>query len=36
MKCRVPAQRALDKTPPFNFHTDGKMSINTLIWEKVK
>jgi hypothetical protein len=23
-------------TPPFPFHTDGKMSINTLVWEKVK
>jgi Lipocalin-like domain len=23
-------------TPPFPFHTDGKMSINTLIWEKVQ
>jgi hypothetical protein len=23
-------------TPPFPFHTDGKMSINTLVWEKVQ
>jgi lipocalin-like protein len=23
-------------TPPFPFHTDGKMSINSLVWEKVK
>ena len=29
-------ERLVYKTPPFNFHTDGKMSINTLIWEKVK
>ena len=29
-------ERLVYKTPPFHFHTDGKMSINTLIWEKVK
>ena len=23
-------------TPPFPFHTDGKMSVNMLVWEKVK
>ena len=23
-------------TPPFPFHTDGKTSINTLVWEKVQ
>lgn len=23
-------------TPPFPFHTDGKISVNTLVWEKVK
>jgi molybdate transport system substrate-binding protein len=23
-------------TPPFPFHTDGKMSVNMLIWERVK
>jgi hypothetical protein len=23
-------------TPPFPFHTDGKMSVNTLVWEKVQ
>ncbi len=28
--------RLVYTTPPFHFHTDGKMSINTLIWEKVK
>jgi hypothetical protein len=22
-------------TPPFPFHTDGKMSVNMLVWEKV-
>ena len=29
-------ERLVYKTPPFNFHTDGKMSINTLIREKAK
>ena len=29
-------ERLVYTTPPFHFHTDGKMSINTLIWEKVK
>jgi hypothetical protein len=28
--------RLVYTTPQFHFHTDGKMSINTLIWEKVK
>ena len=23
-------------TPPFPFHTDGKISVNMLIWERVK
>ena len=23
-------------TPPFAFHTDGKVSVNVLVWEKVK
>jgi Lipocalin-like domain len=23
-------------TPPFPFHTDGKMSVNMLVWERVK
>ena len=23
-------------TPPFPFHTDGKMSVNMMVWEKVK
>jgi hypothetical protein len=29
-------ERLVYTTPPFRFHTDGKLSINTLIWEKVK
>lgn len=29
-------QRLVYSTPPFPFHTDGKMSINTLVWEKVQ
>jgi hypothetical protein len=28
-------ERLVYATPPFPFHTDGKMSINTLVWEKV-
>jgi hypothetical protein len=28
--------RLIYSTPPFPFHTDGKMSINTLVWEKVR
>jgi hypothetical protein len=28
--------RLIYSTPPFPFHTDGKMSVNTLVWEKVK
>ena len=27
-------ERLVYTTPAFRFHTDGKMSINTLIWEK--
>ena len=29
-------ERLVYATPPFPFHTDGKTSINTLAWEKVK
>ena len=29
-------ERLVYSTPPFPVHTDGKMSINTLVWEKVK
>jgi hypothetical protein len=29
-------ERLVYTTPPFPFHTDGKTSINTLAWEKVK
>jgi hypothetical protein len=29
-------ERLVYTTPPFHFHTDGKLSVNTLIWEKVK
>jgi hypothetical protein len=29
-------ERLVYTTPPFPFHTDGKMSINALVWEKVK
>jgi hypothetical protein len=29
-------ERLVYTTPPFHFHTDGKKSINTLVWEKVK
>jgi Lipocalin-like domain len=28
--------RLIYSTPPFPFHTDGKMSVNTLVWEKVQ
>jgi hypothetical protein len=28
--------RLVYTTPPFHFHTDGRLSVNTLIWEKVK
>src|ERR1043165_2058218 len=28
--------RIVYTTPPFRFHTDGKMSVNMLVWEKVK
>jgi hypothetical protein len=29
-------ERLVYTTPPFPFHTDGKTSINTLVWEKIK
>jgi hypothetical protein len=29
-------ERLVYTTPPFRFHTDGKMSINSLTWEKMK
>jgi hypothetical protein len=29
-------ERLVYTTPPFRFHTDGKMSINALAWEKMK
>ena len=29
-------ERIVYTTPPFRFHTDGKMSVNMLVWEKVK
>jgi len=29
-------ERLVYTTPAFPFHTDGKMSINMLVWEKVK
>jgi hypothetical protein len=29
-------ERLVYTTPAFRFHTDGKMSINMLIWEKLK
>jgi Lipocalin-like domain len=29
-------ERLVYSTPPFPFHTDGKMSINSLVWEKVQ
>lgn len=28
--------RLVYTTPPFHFHTDGKLSVNTLIWEKLR
>ena len=28
--------RLVYTTPPFHFHTDGKLSVNTLIWEKMR
>jgi hypothetical protein len=28
-------ERLVYTTPPFPFHTDGKISINTLVWEQV-
>jgi hypothetical protein len=32
---KLDGERLVYATPPFPFHTDGKMSINTLVWEKV-
>jgi hypothetical protein len=29
-------ERLVYTTPPFHFHSDGKLSVNTLIWEKIK
>jgi hypothetical protein len=29
-------ERLVYTTPPFHFHSDGKLSVNTLIWEKMK
>jgi hypothetical protein len=29
-------ERLVYTTPPFRFHTDGKMSVNALTWEKMK
>ena len=26
-------ERIVYTTPPFRFHTDGKMSVNMLVWE---
>jgi hypothetical protein len=28
--------RLIFTTPPFPFHTDGRISVNTLVWEKEK
>ena len=28
--------RIVYTTPPFRFHTDGKMSVNMLVWEKLR
>lgn len=33
---RRDGDRLIYSTPPFPFHTDGRMSINTLVWEKVQ
>src|ERR1700754_4013939 len=33
---RREGEHLIYSTPPFPFHTDGKMSINTLVWEKVQ
>ena len=29
-------ERLIYTTPPFPFHTDGRLSVNTLIWQRVK
>jgi hypothetical protein len=31
---KLDGERLVYTTPPFRFHTDGKMSINSLTWEK--
>jgi Lipocalin-like domain len=33
---RRDGERIVYTTPPFRFHTDGKMSVNMLVWEKIK
>ena len=33
---RKEGNQLIYSTPPFPFHTDGKMSINTLVWEKAQ
>ncbi|MEW6341837.1 MAG: lipocalin-like domain-containing protein [Pseudomonadota bacterium] len=33
---KVDGDRLIYTTPPFRFFVDGKMSVVTLIWEKVK
>ena len=33
---RREGERLVLTTPPFRFHTDGRMSINVLTWEKLK
>jgi hypothetical protein len=29
-------ERLVYTTPPFRFHTDGKLSVNMLVWEKIR
>ena len=33
---KLDGEHLIYTTPPFPFHSDGKMSINTLVWEKVQ
>lgn len=33
---RRDGERLVYTTPPFRFHTDGKLSVNTLVWERIK
>jgi Lipocalin-like domain len=33
---KLEGERLVYTTPPFPFHLDGKMSINSLVWERVK